>query len=82
MTAPQTPGSEPALAAGLAGADLAIRGGATSEELAVLLAVVTQLTALTPPRDPYLIWRDTRRAAMRVPAMRLAAANGSDSLSW
>jgi hypothetical protein len=48
---------------------LTVRGGATPEEIAAVLAVILpgedHATPDSAPRDPYRNWRDIRLAALR-----------------
>ncbi len=48
---------------------LQVRGNATAEEIAAVVAAVTTRTDSdrTEPRDPYARWRTTRFAALRRP---------------
>ncbi len=54
-------------------ADVRVRGGATAEELAVVLALVSRGEVTAPPRSRYETWRAARLAALRTrPAERLS----------
>ncbi|HEU5267278.1 MAG TPA: acyl-CoA carboxylase epsilon subunit [Jatrophihabitans sp.] len=49
--------------------ELQVRGNASAEEVAAVVAAVTARAAGGPagPRDPYARWRATRLAALRRP---------------
>ncbi|MDT4927010.1 MAG: hypothetical protein QOG01_4723 [Pseudonocardiales bacterium] len=49
----------------MTGDGLRVRGNATAEELAAVLAVVSQAEARTADLDRLSQWRSTRRAALR-----------------
>jgi hypothetical protein len=47
------------------GRDVRVRGGATAEELAAVLAVVSRAEQSPPEPDRLSQWRSTRRAVLK-----------------
>jgi hypothetical protein len=45
--------------------DVTIRGNASAEDVAAVLATLAELAQRTPTVDPYERWRRTRLAALR-----------------
>jgi hypothetical protein len=53
----------------MSGGAISVRGGATAEEVAAVLALLTR-SEPAPPPDPYRRWRQTRLAALRAEVRR------------